>query len=140
MEIAAHVEALRAEGMRMVDAVAASSPDAAVPTCPEWVVRDLVRHMGGVHRWATSYVAEARTELWDVELDEVVGSWPPDPELAAWLAQGCAALADALAAAPPTSSAGPSCERRHPSPCGPADRRTRRPSTESTRSWRPARR
>jgi len=101
MEVAAHIEALRAEGARMAAAVAASSPDAAVPTCPEWVVRDLVRHMGGVHRWATGYVAEGRTELWAVELDEVVGSWPPDPELAAWLAQGCAALADALAAAPP---------------------------------------
>ena len=30
-------------------------------TCPEWVARDLIRHMGGVHRWATSYVAEARS-------------------------------------------------------------------------------
>ena len=64
MEVAAHIEALRAEGARMAAAVAASSPDAAVPTCPEWVVRDLVRHMGGVHRWATGYVAGARTELW----------------------------------------------------------------------------
>jgi uncharacterized protein (TIGR03083 family) len=101
MEVAAHIEALRAEGARTAAAVAASSPDAAVPTCPEWVVRDLVRHLGGVHRWATSYVAEARTEVWAVELDEVVVSWPHDAELAAWLGQGCAALADALAAAPP---------------------------------------
>jgi len=101
MEVAAHIEALRAEGARMAAAVAASSPDAAVPTCPEWVVRDLVRHMGGVHRWATGYVAGARTEQWDVELDEVVGAWPTDSELAGWLAQGCATLADTLAAAPP---------------------------------------
>ena len=53
-------------------------------------MRDLVRHMGGVHRWATGYVAEARTEVLDVGLDEVVGAWPADTELAGWLRQGCA--------------------------------------------------
>ena len=42
----------------------------------------------------------ARTELWAVDLDEVVGAWPDDAELAGWLRQGCKALADALAAAP----------------------------------------
>ncbi len=100
MEVADHIEALRAEGEQMAAAVAASNPDASVPTCPEWVVRDLVRHVGGVHRWATGYVAGARTELWAVDLDEVVGSWPEDPELAGWLRQGCEDLAAALAAAP----------------------------------------
>jgi len=100
MEVADHIDALRAEGERMAAAVAGSSPDAAVPTCPEWVVRDLVRHMGGVHRWATGYVAGARTEVWDVDLDEVVGTWPGDSELAGWLREGCEALAAALAAAP----------------------------------------
>ncbi len=100
MESATHVEALRTEGALMASATAASDPDAPVPTCPEWVVRDLVRHLGGVHRWATGYVAGARTEVWDVDLDDVVGTWPDDVDLAAWLAQGCEALASALAAAP----------------------------------------
>ena len=99
-DVADHIDALRAEGERMAAAVAGSSPDAAVPTCPEWVVRDLVCHMGGVHRWATGYVAGARTEVWAVDLDEVVGTWPGDAELAGWLRRGCEALADALAAAP----------------------------------------
>ncbi len=100
MKVAEHVAALRAEGERMAAAVATSSPGAAVPTCPEWAVRDLVRHTGGVHRWATGYVAGARTEAWDVALDDVVGTWPADLELADWLRRGCADLADALAAAP----------------------------------------
>jgi uncharacterized protein (TIGR03083 family) len=100
VDVADHIDALRAEGQLMAAAVAGSSPDAPVPTCPEWVVRDLVRHMGGVHRWATGYVAEARTEHEDVELDEVVGAWPDDADLAEWLRRGCTALADALAAAP----------------------------------------
>ena len=101
MEVTAHIEALRHEGELMAVAVDANGPRrAAVPTCPEWTVRDLVRHLGGVHRWATGYVADRRTEVWDVELDEVVGAWPDDAALADWLRDGCTALADALAAAP----------------------------------------
>ena len=100
MEVAAHIEALRHDGELMARATARTDPDAAVPTCPEWTVRDLVRHLGGVHRWATGYVAGRRTEVWDVGLDEVVGTWPEDAALAEWLRAGCMALADALAAAP----------------------------------------
>ena len=51
-------------------------PDAPVPSCPDWVARDLIRHLGGVHRWATGYVAEARPEVRPEGLDEVVGRWP----------------------------------------------------------------
>ena len=29
-----------------------------VPTCPEWTVRQLVEHLGGVHRWATMIISE----------------------------------------------------------------------------------
>jgi uncharacterized protein (TIGR03083 family) len=84
----------------MADAAGNAAPDAHVPTCPEWVVRDLVRHLGGVHRWATGYVAGPRTEQWDVDLDEVVGTWPDDAELVGWFRQGCGSLAGALEAAP----------------------------------------
>ncbi len=41
-------------------AAVASAPslDAQVPTCPEWTVRDLVEHLGGVHRrWAANVAA-----------------------------------------------------------------------------------
>ncbi|MFJ2157240.1 maleylpyruvate isomerase family mycothiol-dependent enzyme [Streptomyces sp. NPDC087856] len=37
---------------------AAPSLDAQVPTCPEWTLRDLVEHLGGVHRrWAANVAA-----------------------------------------------------------------------------------
>ncbi len=100
MEVAAHIEALRREGSLTAAALGRIDPDAPVPTCPEWVVRDLGRHLGGVHRWAMGYVADARTELWDVGFDSVVGTWPDDEDLAGWVRAGCEALADALAAAP----------------------------------------
>jgi len=100
MEVAVHIDALRSEGELMAAAVEGSDPGAPVPTCPEWAVRDLVRHMGGVHRWATGYVAGARTEMGGPGLDEIVGVGPDDTELAGWLRQGSAAVVGALTAAP----------------------------------------
>ena len=101
MEVAAHIDALRGEGRLMADAAENAGLAAPVPTCPEWVVRDLVRHLGGVHRWATGYVAGPRTEQWDVDLDDVVGTWPGDADLVGWFRQGYESLAGALEAAPP---------------------------------------
>ncbi len=101
MRVDEHLAGLRGAGQRLAEAAGAAGPDAKVPSCPEWVVRDLVRHQGGVHRWATGYVTGPRTELWDVELDEVVGAWPDDVGLIAWFADGHAALVQALAEADP---------------------------------------
>ena len=94
------IEDLRSEGELFASAVAQVSPDDRVPSCPDWCVRDLVRHTGGVHRWATRHVAEARTEPIDEDLDTLVGAWPDDGSLATWLRAGVEGLADALAAAP----------------------------------------
>ncbi len=100
MDVATYIDALRLEGALMSSAAAAAHPEATVPTCPEWQARDLIRHTGAVHRWATGVVAQARTEPWDVSLDEVAGEWPRDEELAAWLGEGCDALEAALRDAP----------------------------------------
>jgi uncharacterized protein (TIGR03083 family) len=96
VEIPAHIDALRAEGEQMVAAVAVADPDSPVPTCPQWAVRDLVRHTGAVHRWATGYVATGRTEPSSAGLDEE----PADSDLAVWLEQGCTDLVRALVDAP----------------------------------------
>ena len=101
MEIAEHIERLAAEGPLLAAAAASAGLDAPVPSCPEWVVRDLVRHLGGVHRWATGIVTGPRTEPWWVDLDEVVGTWPDDADLLDWFAAGHAALVRALSAADP---------------------------------------
>lgn len=101
MEPGEHIGALRAASARLSAAAAAAGPDAAVPTCPGWVARDLVRHQGGVHRWATGIVGTPRTEPWDADLDEVVGSWPDDSDLVAWFDEGAENLAVTLAGADP---------------------------------------
>src|SRR6516165_11402188 len=101
MDVATHIEALRMEGDHMAAAIRAADPGAPVPPCSDWVVRDLVRHMGGVHRWATGYVAEARTEYSPTDLEVLVGGWPADADMTDWFVEGHAKLVAALEAAPP---------------------------------------
>ncbi|MGQ0432526.1 MAG: maleylpyruvate isomerase family mycothiol-dependent enzyme [Microthrixaceae bacterium] len=63
-----------------------ATPDAAVSHCPGWTVADLIRHHGGVHRWATSIV-----ETGEPAPAEFVG--PDDiAALAAWYADGASRL------------------------------------------------
>jgi uncharacterized protein (TIGR03083 family) len=101
VETGQHIDALRAASARLSAAATAAGPDAAVPSCPDWVVRDLVRHQGGVHRWATGIVGTPRTEPWRADLDEIVGTWPDDADLIAWFADGADKLARTLADADP---------------------------------------
>jgi uncharacterized protein (TIGR03083 family) len=101
VEIAEHIDAIGSAGLRLAEAAQQAGPDATVPSCPDWVVRDLVRHQGGVHRWATGIVAGPRTEPWRVDLDEVVGTWPGDGELIGWFGDGVGQLVATLSRAEP---------------------------------------
>ena len=101
MDVAEHIASIRRDGPLLRAAAEAAGLDAPVPSCPEWTVRDLVRHQGGVHRWATSIVAVPRTQPWNVDLDEVVGSWPDEPQLLDWFEAGAEALVAALEQASP---------------------------------------
>lgn len=74
--------------------------DTPVPSCPEWVTRDLVRHLGGVHRWAAGYVTTGRRAPIRETLEQQVGGWPHDDDLLDWFDQGAGALVDALSTAP----------------------------------------
>ena len=69
-----YVAAIRSDAALLADAARLAGPDAPVPTCPEWTVGDLVRHLGGVQRWATRLRRRRAPEVWAVELDEVVGA------------------------------------------------------------------
>jgi uncharacterized protein (TIGR03083 family) len=101
VEVAQFIETLRHEGARMTASTRAVAPAERVPTCPEWVARDLIHHVGGVHRWATSYVADPSTEVRRESFEEIVGSLPGDEELGDWFEAGYLALVAALEAAPP---------------------------------------
>jgi uncharacterized protein (TIGR03083 family) len=94
METSEFIEILRHEGELLADAAEAAGWEASVPPCPDWRVRDLVAHMGGVHRWATGFVAGATQPA------PLVVDAPPDEALAAWFRDGHRRLLERLAAAP----------------------------------------
>lgn len=85
----------------MASAAGRAGLDATVPSCPDWTVRDLVHHTGGVHRFAADTVANARAEFPDLDLiDYAGGAWPADPAVLGWFRDGVAALAATLRSAP----------------------------------------
>lgn len=105
MEIGRHIDALERAGLDFVDAAEKAGFDAPVPTCPEWTVRELVQHVGYVHRWAAAYVRDGRTAvLTDDEEEQAVGPMPPDDSLIDWFQAGHIGLVDVLRAAPPDAA------------------------------------
>jgi uncharacterized protein (TIGR03083 family) len=95
MEVSEHIVALQREGALLADASERVDLDAAIPTCPDWRVRDLLQHIGGVHRWAATTVREHRAEAVD-DLEDP----PSDNALRQWFRDGHAALVATLTAAP----------------------------------------
>ncbi|MGW6708102.1 maleylpyruvate isomerase family mycothiol-dependent enzyme [Streptomyces sp. NPDC054956] len=96
MEITDYVKTVAREGEALADAAERAGTDAFVPACPEWRVSDLLRHTGSVHRWATGYVAEGRSERVPFPVaPEFTGA-----ELLTWFREGHAALVRALTEAP----------------------------------------
>jgi len=101
MEIQAHIEALEEQGEILARGASRSGLDQQVPTCPEWALRDLLQHVGDIHRWATVYVSTARTTmLSDDEEKLLFGQSPDDTEMVDWFRRGHQALCQALRAAP----------------------------------------
>ena len=92
-----HTAALRHALDRMAESVREAGPDATVPSCPGWAVRDLVAHIGMVHRWATANLVGDAEVARTPEPIEVEGRTQPDP--AGWLRSGGAALLAAIDAA-----------------------------------------
>ncbi len=87
LEIDDYIDALRREGHTLLVAASDAGLNARVPSCPKWDVRELVRHIGGVHHWAAKQVKECRTDEISGKLVDIVGGWPSDDELLAWAAQ-----------------------------------------------------
>lgn len=100
MEVTDYIRALDHEGQLMAEAAERAGLAAPVPACPGWQVRDLLRHQGYVHRWATRFVAEALpAPVPEPTEAEILAGGPPDPDLNDWFRAGHAALVSALAAA-----------------------------------------
>jgi uncharacterized protein (TIGR03083 family) len=98
----AYCDAVEEEIGRFAALVKGADPELPVPTCPEWTLGKLIRHVGGVHRWAGRMVREVAQERVDprqIDLD-----LPDEPSgLASWLASGAAPVVATLRAADPDS-------------------------------------
>lgn len=91
-----HLAAIREHANALGAAALAAGLDADTVTCPGWMIRDLVAHIGGVHRWAAGNVAKG--EVTDDETTAMFAA-PADPELLLWYADGYAALVSTLSEA-----------------------------------------
>lgn len=96
METAELIKSLVREGQLLAAAASKAGPEAAVPTCPGWQMRDLLRHTGMVHRWATAFVVEGHTAF------HTAGGEPEldGDELLEWFREGHGLLVAALREAP----------------------------------------
>ncbi|UNO42353.1 maleylpyruvate isomerase family mycothiol-dependent enzyme [Streptomyces sp. MST-110588] len=74
-----------------------------VPTCPDWTLARLARHVGGAHRWAGTIVAtRAERNVPEADVPGLPGPEEDDPDaLDMWLEEGARMCADALREAGP---------------------------------------
>lgn len=75
--------------------------DVRVPWIPAWRARDLVGHLGTVHRWATAIVGAGTTHPPPPEARQE----PPAEGLLDWYGEGLAALVATLRDTPPAAPA-----------------------------------
>jgi uncharacterized protein (TIGR03083 family) len=75
--------------------------EVTVPWVPAWTARDLVGHLGTVHRWATAILRAGSTEQPGPETRPS----PPDEGLLDWYASGLSALVATLRTTPPDAPA-----------------------------------
>jgi len=102
MDISEHIDALRQQGNLLADAAERSGLDAAIPPCPAWQVKDLLRHTGYIHRWAAQHITECPDTLLDGPSEQdILRGGAADPDLLAWFRAGHAVLVDTLSTADP---------------------------------------
>jgi uncharacterized protein (TIGR03083 family) len=102
VETAEHIDALRRQGDLLADAADRAGLGAAIPPCSPWLVKDLLRHTGYIHRWAARHITECPETLLDgPSEEEILRGGAADSELLAWFRAGHAALVETLSTADP---------------------------------------
>src|SRR5262245_10655820 len=98
-----HIALLGAEADRFAASLSGADLDATVETCPDWSVRDLVSHVGGLHRWSTGLVAGGIVaETWRSSLPlEYPDAAAPPEAWRDWLVAGAAGACRTFGSAEP---------------------------------------
>ncbi|AMO63506.1 uncharacterized Actinobacterial protein [Mycolicibacterium phlei] len=78
------------------DLIRGADPTTPVPTCPDWTLKQLFRHVGRGNRWAAQIIVEQRQSALDPR--DVRDGRPPDDEDGAieWLQEGAQLIIDAV--------------------------------------------
>ncbi|MFF7246150.1 maleylpyruvate isomerase family mycothiol-dependent enzyme [Embleya sp. NPDC008237] len=84
MDIATHLDILRADGELLARTAERTGLDAPVPSCPDWRIRDLLGHLGGVHRWAAFVMRSGNTTRPSRDDTATLFQAPGDDELLDW--------------------------------------------------------
>jgi uncharacterized protein (TIGR03083 family) len=95
LEYADHVAAVERETAALAKALMAGDMEAQVPTCPDWTLLDLARHVGGVMGFWTHVLCDG-TGRPKPSIDD-----DPGPAAALWFVQIAGLLVAELRATPP---------------------------------------
>jgi uncharacterized protein (TIGR03083 family) len=87
-----YISALRWNGSAAADAARDIPMDTMVPSCPEWTMRDLARHLGSHHRWVAGNLDQPPDGKAFKQREEP----PADEAIPEWLAAGAEMLATKL--------------------------------------------
>ena len=91
-----YMELLRSDGEALLEA-ARSDLDRHVPSCPEWTARELLIHMGGVHRFWGDIAARRLADPSEARPDPP----PDDDSIVSWYEDGLERLVVTLSGADP---------------------------------------
>ena len=108
MEVSDYIGFVASEGESFAAASESGELNVDITPCPDWDMRDLVRHLGLIHLWAAANVACPTDDWLDVDaLTDLAGhwpqlasSWPDDTELVSWYRETNANLVRVLESAP----------------------------------------
>ena len=101
MDTDQYLDHLARDSQALADAAEAAGPDAAVPTCPEWNVADLMVHMVQGDLWARRIVESRSTER---VLPEMPADIPEGAALVPYFRAGARQLVETLASVAPDTS------------------------------------
>lgn len=96
MERAEHIDAVARESTTLADALAGGPQEARVPSCPDWSVAELARHVGSFTGFWTHVLCEGTGRPKPPAPDP-----PTDGDLGAWYGELAATLVEELRATPP---------------------------------------
>lgn len=97
MDNGEYISALRRNGNGAAQVARNTSMETAVPSCPEWNLRDLAHHLGSHHRWVAGNLDQPPDGQAFKQREEP----PADEAIPEWLADGAEMLATKLEATDP---------------------------------------